>query len=202
MGDMRSSYPGAVGHHRVYKITRNWLPFDCRIWIVVSLMSQKYRWSMTVSFRTCGPQVLLRRCYLMSIKLIGLFSICRINLWCARLLSPPRCALSLMLQQEDTMEFLSMTAWKRAKICWAISLRLCCASGDGVLVSLSDVEKAFLQISISEGDRDVHRFLWNLGGQILVESGWGDKAHEIPTCSIWELCKSVSVECHHPAPFG
>ena len=29
----------------------------------------------------------------------------------------------------------------------------------------SDVEKAFLQISVSEGDRDVHRFLWNLGGE-------------------------------------
>ena len=29
----------------------------------------------------------------------------------------------------------------------------------------SDVEKAFLQISISEGDRDVHRFLWNLDGE-------------------------------------
>ena len=35
--------------------------------------------------------------------------------------------------------------------------------------------------------------------QILVESGWGDKALEILTCSIWEL--SVSAECHHPAPF-
>ena len=29
----------------------------------------------------------------------------------------------------------------------------------------SDVEKDFLQISVSEGDRDVHRFLWNLGGE-------------------------------------
>ena len=29
----------------------------------------------------------------------------------------------------------------------------------------SDVEKAFLQISVSEGDQDVHRFLWNLGGE-------------------------------------
>ena len=29
----------------------------------------------------------------------------------------------------------------------------------------SDVEKAFLQISVSEGDRDVHRFLWNQGGE-------------------------------------
>ena len=29
----------------------------------------------------------------------------------------------------------------------------------------SDVEKAFLQSSVSEGDRDVHRFLWNLGGE-------------------------------------
>ena len=30
------------------QITRNWLQFDCRIWIVVSLMSLNYRWSMTV----------------------------------------------------------------------------------------------------------------------------------------------------------
>ena len=29
----------------------------------------------------------------------------------------------------------------------------------------SDVKKAFLQISVSEGDQDVHRFLWNLGGE-------------------------------------
>ena len=61
-----------------------------------------------------------------------------------------------------------------------VSLNDCMEAGPNLLSNLSeillrfrrwcigissDVEKAFLQISVSEGDRDVHRFLWNLGGE-------------------------------------
>ena len=58
MGDMRASYPGAVGRHRIYQITRNWLWLGRRIWIVVS-----FTWITGEVWLCHSEHMVLRYCW-------------------------------------------------------------------------------------------------------------------------------------------